>query len=89
MELELDDTGSDLLEEEKDQERYRSTRNGDQLMKVPFEFDCDLCHFRNMNKQYPVFRCKRDEDMFVVVRRAQLDVFWAKSLLLWQEISAA
>ena len=49
MELELEDVESDLMQEEKDQRRYRSTRNGDHVMKVPFE--CDLCHFMNMNKR--------------------------------------
>ena len=45
-------------------------------MKVPFE--CDLCHFRNMNKPDPVYGCKKDEDTYIVMRRAQLDVFWAR-----------
>ena len=36
VEVEPDDTESDLLQEEKDQERYRSASNGDHLMKVPF-----------------------------------------------------
>ena len=53
MDLELNGIKSDLLQEEKDQERYTSARSGDHLTKVPFE--CDLCHFRNMNKQGPVF----------------------------------
>ena len=45
-------------------------------MKVPFE--CDLCHFRNINKRDPVLGSKRDEDTFVAIRRPQLDVFWAR-----------
>ena len=76
MELELGDVESDFPQEEKDQQRYRSTRNGDHLMKVPCV--CDLCHFRNMNKRDPVSGSKRYEDTFVAIRRAQLDVFWAR-----------
>ena len=48
VELELEDVEIDLLQEGKDQERYRSARNGGHLMKVPFEYV--LCHFRNMNR---------------------------------------
>ena len=43
-------------------------------MKVPFE--CNLCHFRDMNKQDPVYGCRKDEDTYIVIRRAQLDIFW-------------
>ena len=45
-------------------------------MKVPFE--CELCYYRNMNKQDPVDGCKKDGDTFIGIRRAQLDVFWAR-----------
>ena len=45
-------------------------------MKVPFE--CDLCHFRNMNKRDPVYSYKKDEDKYIAILRAQLDVFWAR-----------
>ena len=45
-------------------------------MKVPFE--CNLYHFRNMNKQDPVYSYKKDKDMCFAIRRAQLDVFWAR-----------
>ena len=48
VEVEPDSAESDLLQDENDRERYRSARNGDRLMKVSFE--CNLCHFRSMNK---------------------------------------
>ena len=76
MELELEDTGSDLVQEENDQQRYRSARKGAHLMKVHFE--CDLCHFRNMNKRDPVSGGKRDKDMFFAIQRDQLDVLWSR-----------
>ena len=55
-EMELDNVGLDLLQEEQDLERYRSIRNGDHLMKVSFE--CNLCHFRNIIKKlfFAIFR---------------------------------
>ena len=45
-------------------------------MKVPFE--CDLYYFQNMNKRDPVLGSKREKDTFVAIKRAQLDVFWAR-----------
>ena len=54
-----------MLQDKKDQERYRSTRNGDNPMKVPFE--CELCHYRNMNKQDPVENCKKDEGTLIAI----------------------
>ena len=41
-------------------------------------FECNLCHFSNMNKRDPVYGCKKDEDTFIAIRRTQLDVFWAR-----------
>ena len=70
--LDVDDVDSGLLQEEKDLERYQSGRNGDNLMGVPFE--CDLYHLRNMNQRNPTLGSKRDEDIVIEVRRAQLDV---------------
>ena len=58
MELELGDVESNLLQEEKDQQRYRSARNRDNLMKLPFEYN--LCHFRNRNKRDQVSGSKSD-----------------------------
>ena len=31
-----------------------------------------------MNKQDPVYNCKKDEDTFIALCRAQLDVLWAR-----------
>ena len=76
VELELDGVESDLLQEDKDQERHRIARNGDHLMKVLFE--CEMYHYRNMNKQDPVYDCKKDEDTSIAIRRTQLDIFWAR-----------
>ena len=44
---------SEVLLEGKDGERYRVGRSGDYLTGVPFE--CDLCHFCNLNRRDPVW----------------------------------
>ena len=57
---------SEVLLEETDLERHRHGRNGDHLMGVPFE--CDLCHFRNMNKRDPVWESPKDMATMEVIR---------------------
>ena len=48
-----EDVESEILLDEEDKRRHRSGRSGDHLMRVPFE--CDLCHYRNMNNRDPVW----------------------------------
>ena len=67
---------SEVLLEGKDGERYRVGRNGDHLAGVPFE--CDLCHFRNLNRRDPVWDCSKDTGTLEAIRRVLLDVFWAR-----------
>ena len=43
---------SEVLIDKQDNERYRVGRDGNHLAGVPFE--CNLCHFRNMNCRDPV-----------------------------------
>ena len=76
MKLDFDGAESNLLQIDKDQERYRCAINGDHLMKVPFK--CELCHYRIINKRDPVEGCKKDEDMFIGIQQTQLDVFWSR-----------
>ena len=45
-------------------------------MRVPFE--CDLCHYRNINRRDPVWSCPKDMATLVAIRRVNLDVFWAR-----------
>ena len=42
---------SEVLTDNRDKDRYKMGRDGDHLLGVPFE--CDLCHFRNMNRRDP------------------------------------
>ena len=43
-----EDTQNKILLDEADKDRHRSGRNGDHLMRIPFE--CNLCYYCNMNK---------------------------------------
>ena len=70
------DAVDDLEMDADEQKRYQHKRVGDHLMGVPFE--CDLCHFRNMNRRDPVWGHQKDEDTLMAIRRANLDVCWAR-----------
>ena len=67
---------SEVLTDNWDKDRYRMGRGRDHLMGVPFE--CNLCHFRNMNRRDPVWRSAKDMDTIEAIRRVLLDVFWAR-----------
>lgn len=45
-------------------------------MGIPFE--CDVCHFRNLNHREPVWDNKRDVYTLMCIRRASLDAFWSR-----------
>jgi hypothetical protein len=69
-----DDEGFDqtLGGEEK---RFTMGRNGDHLM-CPYQ--CDLCHFRNIQKRDPLFENRKDRLLLQCIQRALLDAFWAR-----------
>jgi len=50
-------------------------RDGDHLMVT---FQCELCHFRNIQGKNPSARKARDYDMLCHIRRANLDAFWSR-----------
>jgi hypothetical protein len=54
--------------------RFRVGRNGDSLM-CPFQ--CDICHFRNIQKRDLVPGNRKDKLLLQCIRRATLDAFWA------------
>ena len=67
---------SDLvMEDPKEKNRYKMGRDGDHLM-CPFE--CDVCHFRNMNKRDPDIDSSKDRFTMESIRRANLDACWAR-----------
>ncbi len=55
---------------------FRTARSGDTLM-TPFQ--CDLCHFRNIKGRNPVRQNTRDNLALIMIRRANLDAFWART----------
>ena len=40
-------------------------------------FQCDLCHFLNMNGRDPSKGSDKDERLIISIRRASLDAFWS------------
>lgn len=61
--------------EEREEDRFLRARSGDMLM-VPFQ--CDLCHFRNIQKRDPVRFRTTDNEVLEYIRRASLDSLWAR-----------
>ena len=45
-------------------------------MGIPFE--CDLCHFRNLNLRDPDPQSPKDNYTLMAIRRASLDSFWSR-----------
>jgi hypothetical protein len=58
-----------------DEKRFKVGRNGDNLM-CPFQ--CDLCHFRNIQKRDYCATNPKDKLLVQCIRRASLDAFWAR-----------
>ena len=54
-----DEDKEDLETEEQLDQRFRTGRDGDHLMGIPFK--CDLCHFRSVNERDPVRGNAKDE----------------------------
>jgi len=69
----LDDDGVPLPD--KEDNRFIKARAGDMFM-VPFQ--CDQCHFQNVNKRDPMPGDAKDEEVLEYIRRANLDAFWAR-----------
>ncbi len=64
-----------MIEKEKDKERFLVGRDGDHLMNP---FQCELCHFRNIQGRNPNPHSKADQDFLEHFRRVSLDVFWSR-----------
>ena len=61
---------------DKDKEKFRCGVDGGHLMGIPFE--CELCHFRNINGRDPIPRSIKDAQTLVGIRRANLDAMNAR-----------
>ena len=60
----------------REQDRYKYARSGDNFM-CPFQ--CDICHFRNIQLRDPSGDSLQDKNLLVSIRRANLDAFWGRS----------
>ncbi len=63
------------MEEDDDPLRFKEGRDGDHLM-TPFQ--CDLCHFVNMQHRFPVEGRTTDDLLLMCIRRANLDAMWSR-----------
>jgi hypothetical protein len=69
-----DDLYSTKAEQEKRKDRHRVARSGDCLM---CSFQCDSCHFQNIQGRSPT-PTEESGPLMVAIRRANLDAFWAR-----------
>ncbi len=60
-----------------DAERYKCGRSGDHLT-TPFQ--CDWCLFRVLTGQNPSPSDRKDEYLLCLLRRCNLDAFWAREV---------
>ena len=74
IKLPLDEEG-DLQIDERDLDRFKTGRDGDHLITA---FQCDLCHFRNIQGRDPREGNFQDESLLVFIRRANLDALWSR-----------
>ena len=58
-----------------DPKRFKTARNGDHLM-VPFQ--CDTCHFVNIQRRFPTDGNAQDQLLLLALRRVNLDSCWAR-----------
>ena len=69
-----DEEGEEIKRDDEDS-RFRHARDGDHYM-VPFQ--CELCHFRNIQRREPIASQEQDVLLLDFIRRANLDAFWAR-----------
>ena len=63
------------MEEDDDRLRFKEGREGDHLL-TPFQ--CDRCHFLNMQQRLPVEGRTVDDLLMMCIRRANLDALWSR-----------
>ena len=66
----------DGLDDPRELEKFRFARNGDHLLSP---FQCDLCHFRNIQGRDPSPSLPLDKQLLIAIRRANMDMFWGRS----------
>ena len=63
------------MEEDDDPMRFKEGREGDHLL---CSFQCDACHFLNIQSRLPDMENPTDELLLMCIRRANLDAFWSR-----------
>ncbi len=74
MKKTLDEDGN-VIEKAKDADRFMVGRDGDHLI-TPFQ--CETCHFRNIQERDPVAGNRKDSYFLKHMRRFSLDAFWGR-----------
>ena len=64
-----------VVESAAEENRFRYGRAGDNFMTM---FQCDLCHFRNIQKRDPVGENGLDRCAMRNIRRANMDALWSR-----------
>ena len=70
----LDEAGIGI-EKEEDKNRFMVGRDGDHLMNP---FQCELCHFRNIQGRNPNLKSEANRALQEHFRRVSLDAFWSR-----------
>ena len=55
---------------------FHEGQNGDYIL---CHFECDICIFRKLRKSRPNLNLPKDKLLMVVIRRMNLDAFWARA----------
>jgi hypothetical protein len=71
----VNDGGPAVLVNVKDGGRFTAARYGDYLLT---HFQCEKCHFRNIQGRDPIRQDRGDELLMKCIRRASLDAFWSR-----------
>ena len=70
-----DEGGFDWRPPAEEQSRHKHARDGDHLL-TPFQ--CDTCHFRNLQGRNPSPLDPKDDLLLCCIRRANLDAVWGR-----------
>jgi hypothetical protein len=73
--MEPEDEDGFVTLKSEDKNRFLVARKGDHLT-CPFQ--CDLCHFRNIQKRNPIRDKVEDIRLLRCIRRANLDAMWSR-----------
>ena len=67
----------DKLDDAGEERKFKFARNGDNFMVL---FQCDLCHFWNIQGRDPGRFPDQDKTLLMGIRQATLDSFWSRAI---------